>query len=216
MFKGKNFIKLVVVILLSITVLFSFGCKKSTSSTKGKTTYVLSQIEITLQVGQTQQIEVLRSDNKPVTDPIEWEILNLNVATVDSNGLITAKIPNTTYLNVTVGEQTLVCKIIVVNPSLPAPVLSLDGLMSNDGVYEINLWKGGSYQLNPVLRMDGTIVESAEISVTTTSDKISVSNTTINADDVCENAVVTVSCEYAGASLSLTVYVSVSEIGGVA
>jgi hypothetical protein len=88
--------------------------------------------------------------------------------------------------------------------------------MSNDGVYEINLWKGGSYQLNPVLRMDGTIVESAEISVTTTSDKISVSNTTINADDVCENAVVTVSCEYAGASLSLTVYVSVSEIGGVA
>lgn len=216
MFKTKNFIKLVVVILLSITVLFSFGCKKSTSSTKGKTTYVLSQVEITLQVGQTQQIEVLRSDNKPVTDPIEWEILNLNVATVDSNGLITAKIPNTTYLNVTVGEQTLVCKIIVVNPSLPAPVLSLDGLMSDDGVYEINLWKGGSYQLNPVLRMDGTIVESAEISVTTTSDKISVSNTTINADDVCENAVVTVSCEYAGASLSLTVYVSVSEIGGVA
>ncbi len=215
MFKNKNLIKLVVVILLSITVLFTFGCKKPTSSTKGKITYVLYQVEITLQVGQTQQIEVLRSDNKPVTDPIEWEILNLNVATVDNNGLITAKTPNITYLNVIVGEQKLQCKIIVQNPSIPSPVLSLDGLMDNDGVYEINLWRGGSYQLIPVLRNDGTIVENAEISVTTTSDKISVSNTTINADNVCENAVVTVNCEYEGTSLSLTVYVSVSEIGGV-
>ena len=216
MFKNKNFIKLLIIVILSVSLLFAVGCKKSKKSNNGEPSYVLSHMEITLQVGQSQQIDVLRTDNKTVTETVVWEIRNGDTASVE-NGLVLGKTPGTTYLDVIIGndEIQLSCVIKVVNPMQPEPVLSLENIAKLDGTYTLTLYKGSTYTLIPALRLDGEVVETAEFIVSTSATELSISGTTISADQACENVEVVVSCEYGEQELSLTVCVSVYDLGGV-
>lgn len=133
---------------------------------------LLNNISGVLQVGQTLQLVVVCKKNDVIIDnPIVTYISSdNNVATVDNKGLIDCKKD---------GTVTITCTYEGVSA-----IYSLE--VKQEDVYTIecnnvSIYKGETYQLNPVVKLNGEIIENAKVTY----------NVEDNSICTCDNGLIT-------------------------
>lgn len=206
--KCKN---LLVAIFIACFLTVAVACKdkeNSDGSTEIETpvTYELSEESVVLGLGETKDLTVLNNDSNAT---VEWKSDDISIVTV-SDGTITAKNFGSTRITAKIGKITLVCKVDVVVFYENIIELTIEGEIEENGAVYLNLLKGDTYTLSPAL-IDGEKVNDASFVCTTESQEIAVSNLTITAREIVENAKVTITCEYQEKTYTLSVYVTVSE-----
>ncbi len=77
------------------------------------TDFTLSDTEATLVIGETKQLSITAVVPEYATASATYASSNTDVATVNKNGVITAKAEGTADITVTVGEVNKVCKVTV-------------------------------------------------------------------------------------------------------
>ena len=74
----------------------------------------LSETEVTLNIGENKTLEVTYNpEDTTDSKDVEWSSSNINVATVDGNGKITAVGSGTAVVTATVGSKTATCTVTV-------------------------------------------------------------------------------------------------------
>ena len=79
------------------------------------TKVVLDKTELMLNKGMTCKLQ-LTVEPSNFTDEVNWKSTNSEIASVDDSGLITAKSVGTATIKVTVGNESILCKVTVVQP----------------------------------------------------------------------------------------------------
>lgn len=207
----KKCINLLVTIFIVCFLTVGVACKDKENSDgpiDGETpiTYELSETSVVLGLGETKSLTVL---NNVSNATVEWKSDDISIVTV-SNGTITAKNFGSTRITAKIGKTTLVCQVSVVVFYENIIELTLEGEQEENGAVYLNLLKGDAYTLSPAL-IDGEKVQDVSFTCTAESQEIAVSNLTITAIEVVENAKVTITCEYQEKTYTLSVYVTVSE-----
>ena len=123
----------VVVFLTSIIIIGNFSTKVEAASVK------INKSATTLEVGEKCQLEVegIKSSK------IKWKSSNMNVAFVNSDGLVSAKKAGKTTITATVNKQKYSCKITVVNVNASATDITVEAvgggeLLLGESVAKIN------------------------------------------------------------------------------
>ena len=75
----------------------------------------LDKSEVTINEGQTVQLS-LNVEPKDFTDEVSWKSTDSNIATVSDTGVVTAENTGTAKIKVIVGEQSVYCNVIVIQP----------------------------------------------------------------------------------------------------
>ena len=210
--KTRFSIKSVIAVMLALLTITLVGCAKDADngSKNKKSVYLLSEVSLSLEVGQNKLVEVLRRDGKQVEETATWEILNSKVAVVE-NGVVTALLPGETKITVSIGEEEMSLTVKVTNTMNAVATLELDNLFPIEGKYELNLLKGSSLTLEPVVKLDGEVKSDAVVMVTTEDAGVSIAGATLTAEQACVGAVVKVSCNYLNQELLIEIIVNVAE-----
>jgi uncharacterized protein YjdB len=125
------------------------------------TDFTLSDTEVTLNVGGTKQLSVAARVPEYAIESATYTSKNTTIATVNKNGVITAKAIGETEITATIGEVVKTCKVNVVAVTVEKIELPV----------EADLTIGSSLQLDPVV----TPAQAAtEYSISYESDKESV------------------------------------------
>ncbi len=126
------------------------------------TSISLDKSTATLKAGENTTLNATISPSNAFIKNITWASSNNNVATVDSNGKITAKSVGTTDITVTTldGNKVAKCTVTVVNT--PATSISV-------GSSEYPVVIGNYLQVNPTISPDTTTNKSYDIVVEDTS-----------------------------------------------
>lgn len=98
-------------LLFVFTLCFTFI---STSDVQAASTVKINKGRATIYVGNTENLEVVGTD-----ETVTWKSSNKKVATVDKNGVVTAKTKGVTLITATVSGKTLKCKVCVKEPPKP-------------------------------------------------------------------------------------------------
>mgnify|MGYP004694279389 CR=1 FL=1 len=92
---------------------------------KNNLTFTYKEVENTFELNTSSKTLYTKGSTKTtlkvttnLTDKITWESSNTKVATVNSNGVVTAKAKGTAVITASCGEYKVTCKITVKNPSL--------------------------------------------------------------------------------------------------
>lgn len=100
-----------------------------------------------IEVGQQQQVELFYSPAVADVEPaeIKWSIADEKIATIDSNGIITAKRPGKTTVTVTIQGITRTSNVTVTgDPVFDMGDLDRNGIIdANDAAYALELYKNG-------------------------------------------------------------------------
>ena len=109
----------------SVTVNIDAAASELIKSVTGVT---ISPTSATLNVGSTKLFTATVSPSDATNKAVNWTSSNTSVATVDSNGLVTAKSAGTTTITVTTidGGYKKTANVTVNNPTIPVTSLSID------------------------------------------------------------------------------------------
>jgi uncharacterized protein YjdB len=105
------------------------------------TDFTLSDTEVTLNVGGTKQLSVTARVPEYAIESATYTSKNTTIATVNKNGVITAKAIGETEITATIGEVVKTCKVNVVPVTVEKIELPV----------EADLTIGSSLQLDPVV-----------------------------------------------------------------
>ena len=106
------------------------------------TDFTLSDTEVTLNAGGTKTISITAYVPAYATESATFSSNNTTVATVNKNGLITAKAIGEAEISVTIGDVVKTCQVHVV-------AVTVESIVFADAEAVVN--KGTSLQLNPVV-----------------------------------------------------------------
>jgi hypothetical protein len=201
----KIFCGLLVTIVAVCGISF-VGCKEDERESEYTQFCVLNELELNVNVDETFDLQVLGND---LGLDVEWSSANVNVATVE-NGKVFGVTPGKTIVTAKVGEQTLSCEVTVAFSYDNVVYITLENELTADGIFSLQLLKGTTYTLSPVL-MDGEKVEDLAFVLVSNSAAVTVQNTMLTAISAVENAEVEISCLYENQTYTLTVYVTVAE-----
>ena len=207
----KRWFNLLLVFALSVVLLIGASCTNSQSSQSQQPEqpiYVLNEPVLELNVGDMFSLSVLGLKGGEI---VEWRSMQANIASIDSQGLVTAKAPGETKVIVTVNQQTLSCIINVSVKLNFLPVFELQGMQKQDGEYKVALMLGDEYTLNPVLELDGETLE-VQFTLTSNDSAVSIDGNTLCALAETQEAQILVSCQYESKTYSLVCYVTVEEV----
>ncbi len=215
-FSGKKRIcNLLLALLLCIVTCFGVACKKKPNEEptpelppEEVLDPVLNEIVLELSLGDTFTLCVL---NLQEEESVVWKSTETSIASVDSEGNVTALSPGKTKVLATVGKKTFSCMVTVGVKLDLVPTLALKDMPKKDGEYRLNLMRGDEYELSPVLCLGLEEVE-ASFTLTSSADAVAVDGYTLKANGVTQNAQISVSCAYEGETYSLVCYVSVEEV----
>ena len=132
---------------------------KFTGRTVKATKATLSDTNVTLKKNDKKQLSI-NVTPEDFTDDVNWKSSNTDVATVDENGLITAKAGGTAIIKVTVGELSLSCEVTVEQP--------IEKIWLNE--YSLKLDGDGQYQLTAEVGPDNA--NNKEVTWTSSDTKI--------------------------------------------
>lgn len=182
------------------------ACKTDEPTSEKPQVFVLNELELNVNVDGTFDLQVLGND---LDLDVEWSSANVNIATVE-NGKVLGVAPGKTSVMAKVGGQTLVCEVTVAFLYDNVVYITLENEPETDDTFALQLLKGSTYTLSPVL-IDGEKVSDLEFMLVSNSAAVAVHNTTITAVSTVENAQVEISCLYENQTYTLTVYVTVAE-----
>lgn len=121
----------------------------------------LSNVELSLKVGEYKTLTATIKPTNATDKSIKWSSSNTSVATVDSNGKITAIGEGSTIITVSVGDKTAKCKVTV-EENITYSIFWQKVEESNIGQYRLYIKSSkGNYV-------------SGKVQITTANDKISV------------------------------------------
>lgn len=172
--------KLFRIIPLLLTSFMVFGCNKNNEPApeekKDEKVYLtISQTSIYLSEDTTYQLEITVDDSLK-NNLVFWDIRDEDIASVDEDGLVTAKKIGSTICTVQVGTYTAKCAVNVTDFE-PSATLSID---LNKTTFNLNV--GDTYELDFDVKLGEEIVTdytlSSEIS---DSEVISMSGKEITA-----------------------------------
>lgn len=147
----RNILTILTALLCCVFTAFGFACKKDE-----KEEFSLAPNAITLQVGQTQVLEVSGADKTQVV----FASSNPLIATVDSSGVIKAESVGECKIQATYGEEFAICDIIVElseeGGNVPYPVLTLSQMQAE-------ILKGGALNISAMLSLDGETITPESI-----------------------------------------------------
>lgn len=110
-------------------------------------TLTLNRTTLTLVIEKTYQLKVSGADDEEIT----WASDNEDIATVDSNGLVTAIAPGEAEITATIGDKVLTCKVTVKAPVEGENVVFSDDfegeLATSTNATMLKYWKDGKYPI---------------------------------------------------------------------
>ena len=148
--------KLFRIIPLLLTSFMVFGCNKNNESApeekKDEKVYLtISQTSIYLSEDTTYQLEITVDDSLK-NNLVFWDIRDEDIASVDEDGLVTAKKIGSTICTVQVGTYTAKCAVNVTDFE-PSATLSID---LNKTTFNLNV--GDTYELDFDVKLGEEIV----------------------------------------------------------
>ena len=203
-------IRKVVMILLGTLVLALSACggggEVSSEPPVESKKPTLSQTAIELTIFESATLTVLDFEGE-----VEWSVSDYRVITVDG-GVVTCVGVGEAIVTAYAGESILTCSVVCTIDYEPIPYVVLEGEEKGVNGYAIQLVKGDSYALSPVLCLGGEPIDGVVFTLSSDSTALSFDGVSVTAISVTQEAVVTVSCEYGGASYAVTCVVSVGEV----
>ena len=160
--------------------------------------------EITLQVGESLQLEVVTS--KPNVY-VFWSARDTHVATVSDNGVVTAIAVGQTICYAEFAGKSAMCLVKVVSKEAE-PVLSISALYEGNSV---TIYKGDTLPMSIIVKLGDTIVEDAQIEYSVASEIVSVADGILSADGVGETTI-TAMVEYNSQTATTTISVTIVEV----
>jgi hypothetical protein len=136
-----------------------------TSTTVAVTSISLDKATLELQVGKTSQLTATVAPDNATDKTITWSSDQEAIATVDANGLVTAKADGTATITAKAGDKSATCKVTV-TPGLSTP-LTLEVLKAGTIVVE-NSKSGMQYSLNGGARTNvpnGGAINNSDLNV---------------------------------------------------
>ena len=206
----KKLLKVLVAMLLGVCCFTACGggaeqeSSSSSSEVKQENTIEFVSNEITLQVGESLQLEVVTS--KPNVY-VFWSARDTHVATVSDSGVVTAIAEGQTICYAEFGGKSAMCLVKVV-PKGVEPVLSISAPYAENAV---TIYKGETLQMAIMVKLGDTVVEDAQIEYSVASEIASVTNGILSADGVGETTV-TATVEYNGQTATTTISVTIVEV----
>ena len=116
--------------------------------------------EYTIEQGDSEEIVLFYSPAVADvgTTEINWSIEDERIATIDENGIVTAKRPGSTNINVTIQGITRTCKLIVPGNPIIFGDLNDDGKVDADDAAEaIEMFKINRYDSSADINNDGKV-----------------------------------------------------------
>ena len=206
----KKLLKVLVAMLLGVCCFTACGggaeqeSSSSSSEVKQENTIEFVNNEITLQVGESLQLEVVTS--KPNVY-VFWSARDAHVATVSDSGVVTAIAEGQTICYAEFGGKSAMCLVKVV-PKGVEPVLSISAPYAENAV---TIYKGETLQMAIMVKLGDTVVEDAQIEYSVASEIASVTNGILSADGVGETTI-TATVEYNGQTATTTISVTIVEV----
>lgn len=178
----------------------------------------LDATEVTLDIGDTKQLNYLITykDDQPVEVTKTWRSSVTRVATVDENGLVTAKASGTTFITFMAGIRAAGCKIIVAGGEEEpvTPVQPDDGFtITLSSTYE-TLEEGQSFTLTATLNQEKEVTWKTSDSTVASLSATSGLSITVSAGVAGKSTVSAEATSEAGNVHKVDCIVTVNESGG--
>ena len=187
------------------------GCVTLSTGADGRTTLSLSDTTAFLFTGEQQQLVAFDTDTDTA---LTWTSSNADVASVDENGLVTAKAPGVTTVTATTANGASVSCVVGVSDQLTYTGLRLDfDEMPTTMYFDSTIDLPGVYlepygfALSGKHNTYGTDGLTWSVSDPTIADLDEYSKTTLVANKDGKSGDVTVTAEYHGMTASFTVHV---------
>ena len=187
------------------------GCVTLSTGADGRTTLSLSDTTAFLFTGEQQQLVAFDTDTDTA---LTWTSSNADVASVDENGLVTAKAPGVTTVTATTANGASVSCVVGVSDQLTYTGLRLDFTeMTTTMYFDSTIDLPGVYlepygfALSGKHNTYGTDGLTWSVSDPTIADLDEYSKTTLVANKDGKSGDVTVTAEYQGMTASFTVHV---------
>ena len=163
------------------------------TATETANTYIeINPLKVVLDVYEQQELQaMIRKGADYIFEPVTWSIENSNVATVSSEGVVSAVSDGTTKAIASYGEYKGYCEIIVSNSGAKANLALAD--------YEMELRVNEKKRMSPIIRFKGASYTDAKFTYTVEDESVA----TISKSGVIEalqygNTKVTVSASWRG------------------
>lgn len=163
------------------------------TATETANTYIeINPLKVVLDVYEQQELQaMIRKGADYIFEPVTWSIENSNVATVSSEGVVSAVSEGTTKAIASYGEYKGYCEIIVSNSGAKANLALAD--------YEMELRVNEKKRMSPIIRFKGASYTDAKFTYTVEDESVA----TISKSGVIEalqygNTKVTVSASWRG------------------
>ena len=205
----KKLLSVLIAALLSVCCFTAcFGGEAQESSSTGgagkqENTIEFVESEITLQVGESAELEVVTS--KPNVY-VFWSVRDSQVATISDSGVVTAVAAGQTICYAEFGGKSAMCLVKVVEKGAE-PVLSVSVPYAGNSV---TLYKGDTLAMATTVKLGDTVVEDAQVEYAVASEIAVVKDGVLSAATVGETTV-TVTVEYDGQTASTTIAVTIVE-----
>jgi|GEM_PF-5869991 len=186
------------------------GCVTLSTGADGRTTLSLSDTTAFLFTGEQQQLVAFDTDTDTA---LTWTSSNADVASVDENGLVTAKAPGVTTVTATTANGASVSCVVGVSDHLTYTGLRLDFDEMTTMYFDSTIDLPGVYlepygfALSGKHNTYGTDGLTWSVSDPTIADLDEYSKTTLVANKDGKSGDVTVTAEYQGMTASFTVHV---------
>lgn len=128
----------------SVTACGDTGNSGDSGSGKQSVEIAFSETEISLLVGENETLSLTGMENQAVT----YSSTNENVATVDVNGVVTAKSAGIAFIVAKIGEEEVSCKVIVSEPAVEVYSIKLN-------TTNVAIIQGVEYTLDAVVYLNG-------------------------------------------------------------
>ncbi len=203
----KKLLSVLLAMLLSVCCFTACGGKTQDSSSgseqKKENTIEFVDNEITLQVGESLQLEVVTS--KPNVY-VFWSVRDPQVATISDSGVVTAIAEGQTICYAEFAGKSAMCLVKVVAKGVE-PVLSVSASYAGNS---ITLYKGDTLSMSVTVKLGDTVIEDAQVEYAVASEIASVSNGILSAEAVGETTIA-VMVEYNGKTATTTIALTIVE-----
>jgi uncharacterized protein YjdB len=204
--KLVRIVTLIIVIMLTLCA----GCKSTERQPETqKPNYQLNCETLSMYLDDTFDLVVNNNDK---LEQVVWQSTDVRIATVSSNGKVTAKSQGIATVYATVDGITLTCAIEVSVRQDGVAFVDLLNEVKTEGKYVFNLPVGDEYELTPVLRA-GVIVDGVQFNLSTEDANLIIDGLTIKAIQEVSSVEVEISCTWENAEYSLIVIVNAIQVG---